>query len=381
MHELVYVLTVEAAVFGSLGVLLAAQRWNVLQWSDTESLPVFSSSLVLMFAYAQVLLLLGCAIAVGKFGELTFGVMDACARSAGRLATAAVLSACYVAALLVMTDASEPHLVPCFLAHLFGSSCTAAKPVLWSYSIYFSVLLPVWALVAGLQVTAAGMCKNPKQVSRARLLTANSAFLLTFMVNTSLRDNVGCRHACGEVLLPENQNTEVDRNLLFLIGSLCLSDVLAECLLHFYRVHPLALLSPSNAYAVRGTTAFYVLHAGQVLGVFFYHRVAVRTELQLPSVLMYVHTGIAGVLCVLDIVQVLVHHPVAKQQTQQPASEPQRETLLDRLQTQQTQLVQEPLSNKPFEVDHRSRRKFMMTFNGRSRWPAVLDVPNQKKST
>ena len=87
MHELVYVLTVEAAVFDSLGVLLVAQRWNVLEWSAAESWPVFSSSLVLIFAYAQVLLILCCAIAVGKFGESTYGVIDACARSAGWLTT------------------------------------------------------------------------------------------------------------------------------------------------------------------------------------------------------------------------------------------------------------------------------------------------------
>ncbi len=212
---------------------LGSPSWNVLQWSDTESFPVFSSTLVLIFAYAQVLLLLCCAIAIGKFGELTYGEMDACARSAGRLTTAAVLSACYVTVMLMLTDVSEPHLVPCFLAHLLGSSCTAAKPVLWSYSIHFAVLLPVWALAACLQVTAAGMCKNPKRTSRARLLTANSEFLLTFLVNTSLRDNSGCRQGCGEVLVPENKNMYVDRNLLLLMGSLCLSDLLSECLLYF----------------------------------------------------------------------------------------------------------------------------------------------------
>ena len=85
---------------------------------------------MLIFAYAQVLLLLCCAIAIGKFGELTYGEMDACARSAGRLTTAAVLSACYVTVMLMLTDLPEPHLGTGFLSPLFGRMSTARKPVL-----------------------------------------------------------------------------------------------------------------------------------------------------------------------------------------------------------------------------------------------------------
>ena len=221
------------------------------------------------------------------------------------------------------------------------------------------------------------MCEDPRRTSRTRLLSSNSAFLLTFLVNTSLRENVGCRQGCREVLVPENKNVSIDNNLLFLMGSLCLSDLLAECLVHSSSIRPLALLSASSRYSVRGTTAFCVLHIGPVLGVFCFHR------------LVYVHTSLAGTPCLLDIVQVLVHKPVIKQSTQKQVTEPPREMSAEtpdagaaqRLQPGAAQRLQMPLSNKPFEVDSRSRRKFMMTFTGRSRWPAVRDVPAQKKTT
>jgi hypothetical protein len=81
--------------------------------------------------------------------------------------------------------------------------------------------------------------------------------------------------------VPENKDVSIDNNLLFLMGSLCLSDLLAECLVHSSSILPLALLSASSRDSVRGTTAFCVLHMGQVLGVFFFHR------------LVYVHTSLA----------------------------------------------------------------------------------------
>ena len=107
MHELVYVLTVESFVFGLLGVLLIAQRWNIMQWPEDRAWPVFSSCLVLIFSYSLFQIVLCCVIAVGRFGVLTHSLMDACARSSGRLVTPAVLSVCYVSALLYISHQQQ----------------------------------------------------------------------------------------------------------------------------------------------------------------------------------------------------------------------------------------------------------------------------------
>ena len=102
-------------------------------------------------------------------------------------------------------------------------------------------------------------------------------------------------------------------------------------------------------------------------------------QLRLPPELVYAHTGLAGILCVIDIVQVLMHPPCPKQATQQRPHQAALPETPQREQASVGELLQMP--NKAFELDNRSRRKFMMTFTGRTRWPAVLDVPAQKKST
>lgn len=385
MHELVYVLTVEAVVFGFLGTQLVAQRWNTLEWSPAESIPVLSSSLVLMFAYAQVLLVLSCALAVGKFGMASYGVMDACARSAGRVATVAMLSAGYVAALLLIVKASEPEVLNCFLTQLFGTNCSAANQVLWTYSVYLAVLLPVWALVGGLQLTASAMCKYPKRTSRCRVLSANSAFVLAYLVNSSLRTNVGCSPACAQVFANTTGGnattaaplkvTMVHTNLLFLTGSLCFSDFLAEFVMYRPTVNPLALLGVRANYSIRSPIIFSCLRIAQVLGVFLFIMFATE-EPEFPSQLLYVHTSLAGVLCVFDIVEVVLEKASFTKKTPAPATNTQQQGPAEMA----GQRLPAPQA-KAFEVGERSRRKFMMTFTGRSRWPAVMNVPPQKKTT
>lgn len=388
MHELVYVLTIEAAVFGMVGAILVAQRWNVLEWSSSESPPVFSSSLLFIFAYAELLLIVCCALAASNLGTSTLGVMDACARSAGRLCTAAVLSIVLVTLLLVSTHVSEPDVLACFLTQLLGTSCTAASSVLWSYSIYLSVLLPVWALVAGLLVTAAGMCKNPEIASRARLLSINSAFVLTYHVHNSLRSNTGCMRECGGTDVAQQDTFIISKDLLFLLGGLCVSDVVAEYSVTCKTVRPFAFLSvistllnmigvpimPFNSIAtISGVQFFCIMHFSQVLCVVSFWWVLSQ---QLPLVVIIVYSALAALACIFDVIDVVVSdlhkQEMLKNKEKAHTSEPSE--------ARQQEIVAAPRS-QAFEVDTRSRRKFMMTFNGRSRWPTVLNVPSQKKTT
>jgi hypothetical protein len=75
MHELVYVLTVEAFCFGLLAVILIAQTFDVFDLGANKVWPVLSTSLFLILVYVLVLLLTCCAISVGKFGVLAHGMM------------------------------------------------------------------------------------------------------------------------------------------------------------------------------------------------------------------------------------------------------------------------------------------------------------------
>ena len=271
MHEPVYVLTVEAVVFGLLGVVLVAQRLDVAQFPAGTAWPVFSSCIVLMLAYAQVLLSLCCAIAIGQFGALAHGMMDACARSAGRLASAAVLTVCYVAALLLISNNTgsvkllrEQNSVQCLLAQLCGTICASDGPVLWSYGVYLAVLLPVWALVASLQGAAAGMCKDESRASHGRLLCINIAYLLTYHVNYTLRMNVRCNQACHGAAVTQLFRVLLRIQVNFLPG-------------------------------IPSADVFCLLRLGQLLAVFFFN---FRAATPLPWQLLVAHISESSIYSV-----------------------------------------------------------------------------------
>jgi hypothetical protein len=231
MHELVYVLTVESIVFGLLGVMLVAQRWEVFESPQATAWPVLSTCILLIFGYSQVLLALCCGIAIGKFGSLTHSLMHACARSAGRLVSSAVLSVCYVSILLLISEHKKQQSMQCFLKQLSGTSCAPGSAILWSYNVYFAVLLPVFLFVAALQLTAAGMCKDELRASRGRLLCINIAYLFAYHVNYMLNVNIRCKQACSGALVTEPAALIFCKEVLYFAGALCVSDILSETVL------------------------------------------------------------------------------------------------------------------------------------------------------
>ena len=378
MHELVYVLTVEALIFGLLGVVLVAQRFNVFQWPLGETWPVFASCVMFVLAYAQVLLMLCCSIAVAGLGALSLGVMDACARSAGRLASTAVVSVIYVAGLLLIYKQTEPQTAGCYLNQLWGTSCSGA--VLWSYGVYLAVLLPVWALVAGLQVTSASMCKDVKKAARKRLLCVNCAYLIVYNVNSTLHKNGACLLACTSVKTPRplsESKLELDRDLLFFVMALFVGDVIVEGLMQHR-----TLLTAGFASVVR------CLQLGAVP---VFNQYSVKP---LPWQLLAAHLSLGGLLCLLDVLEVLVPYvtahdaaataaatAAAAEETANKAREEEDAVLALETRGKRQAAAIGGKQNKPFEVDSGSRRKFMLTFTGKTRWPTMLNVPSVKKTT
>jgi len=123
---------------------------------------------------------------------------------------------------------------------------------------------------------------------------------------------------------------------------------------------------------ISGVVIFCVLRLAQLLSVVIFNWVA-ESSLQLPWQLMVVHVSLASVLCLLDIVQVVIEHA----HTQKPSAmlvEQNQQTVIKQ-DASIEEVVPVPRSLKPFEVDTKSRKKFMMTFTGRSRWPTMLDLP------
>ena len=124
---------------------------------------------------------------------------------------------------------------------------------------------------------------------------------------------------------------------------------------------------------------FGILRLAQLLSVVIFNSFA-ESQLQLPWQLMVAHISLASILCLLDIVQVVIEYANTQSVSVELAE--------SKLTAQQTGLkagcdaVEEvmPRSLKAFEVDPKSRKKFMMTFTGETRWPAVLNIATAKKS-
>jgi hypothetical protein len=270
--------------------------------------------------------------------------------------------------------------------------------------VYFAVLLPVWALVAALLVTAAGMCKDEQRASRGRLLCINIAYMLALNVNYILRMNVRCKQACNGEPVTKAVELKICKEVIFFAGALCVSDIFAETALVRHTVlrlqagrgrgklqNELQNELPNelqnvekNTIRLSGVFIFCFLRVAQVLSVFFFNSFT-ATELQLPWQLIVAHISLASILCLLDVVQVVIEYANLESASVEPA---ESNLAAQQIAAQQTVLqagvdaVQQavPRSLKAFELDPKSRKKFMMTFTGKTRWPAVLNIPQAKKS-
>lgn len=380
MYEIVYVLTVESTIFFMVAVILVAQHWDVFASSQDAAWPVLSSSLLLILAYSQVLLLLCCAIGVGQFGSLTYSLMDACARTAGRLVTCCVLSVGYVAALLLMSEHKDQQSMQCLLMQLFGTSCAAGTNVMWTFNTYFAVLIPVLLFVAALQITAAGMCKDERRKSRGRLLCVNIPYILTYYVNYMLLKNVRCKQACSGATISVAASMIFCKEILFLVGALCVSDIVAETVLvrHSVQLYSargrgitvMPFIEQYMTMRISGVFVFGLLRVAQVLSIVIFNWFA-EASLQLPSQLVLVHVILASVLAFLDVVQVVKEYA----QPQKSSVEiPDNQIVTDLKSDSNISNIagQVARNHKAFEVDTKHRK--LLTFTGRSRWPAMLNV-------
>ena len=369
MNELVYVLTVEALVFGTLCTILVAQRIDVFDWPPEHTWPVFSTCMQLILWYGAGLQMLCCFLAAGHdeksaislnadHHEIASNIQNACARSAGRLSTAVLLNLIYVGTLSVLYETDQRF---CVLCQLWGKTCAQSQTFVGSrsYGVYLAVLLPVTALQVGLLITASGMCKLHNCYPCRRLCTAHCAFLLTIHVNYSLRQNTGLLSHCRSAVVASDASKMVmsDR-VLGLAVMLCCLDILAD-------MH--ASLKP------RGYRRFGCIHLLQLISVVAFHLLYDEESLPLP--LFAAHLGLSLLLAVLDVFELrsLVNLPAVV-----PASGPSLTSVktLNDVEPSAPPLTVDKRS--AFEVEPARRRRFVLAFNNKSRWPSA--PPTMKKT-
>jgi hypothetical protein len=202
MNEWIYVLTVEALVFGLLGTLVTAQRLDVLTWPEDETWPVFGTSILAILAYSLSLLVICSVITASRLGSLAEDVCHAFSRSAGRLVTVAGLWVIFQSTVVYAND--KRHW-PLLLCQLWGTTCKDPGAVLWaySYSMYLAVLLPLLVWCGGLQIVASGKLVSDKitrKTSARRILTMNVLSILLLHSTYTIQENfsLGCEQGCPE---------------------------------------------------------------------------------------------------------------------------------------------------------------------------------------
>ena len=372
MNELVYVLAVEALVFGALCTVLVAQRVNIFSWQPDKTWPVFASSLQVLLLNAHVLLLVCCFVAAGAFESFAVDVRDACARSAGRLATAPILASAYVAGVLALrSNAGE-----CVLCQLLGTSCV--EPVAaWSlsYTTYLAVLLPVAALQAALLLSASGMCKE-KRVSPRRVTTAHCAVLIALQVHSTLERNA--------TQLPGSCKTSAEQNKLSAAHA---SEPMLHVLILFFVLYALDATADFAASLVIAGRA-----AGRLPLFFSLCRAAALAapwalcmlwdEEMLPFQILLAHTALALLLAAFDIADVWLNHfIVLETQASAAAHDEKLPGIKEEEQTKSVKassaLLLPPKTTaalSAFEIEPARRRRFVLEFNNKSRWPVQAAV-------
>lgn len=377
MNELVYVLAVEALVFGALCTVVLAQRLDVFHWPADRTWPVLASSLQALLLNAHALVLLCCFVAAGRFASYAPDVRDACARSAGRLATATALGAVYVAVLLAARgDASD-----CVLCQLLGTSCAQPETLFWSasYAAFLAVLLPVAALQAALLVAAAGMCKE-QRVAPRRLATANCALLIAMQVQTALQLSskyLPARCASGSAG-GASQRAPAD---LLAVGS---TPHVIVSIQFFYALDAVADFCASLVLEGRAglylPVFFTVCRAAAVALVWILQPLFSDSGVFPPPAVLLAHSALAAVLAAFDLADVWLKH-VANSRANSRARDQQRLETLHALEhdrrVEVADVAKAPAADPrgrslraAFEVEPARRRRFMLTFNNKARWPA-----------
>jgi hypothetical protein len=214
--------------------------------------------------------------------------------------------------------------------------------------------------------------------------------------------NTRCEQACKGDAVTQPIELIVNKEILYLTGILSFVDILAETFLmrrtvyHFpvdldRRMFEGKLQDVDNkGIHISGLLVFCVLRVLQLICVIFFNWSADEL-IQLPWQLMTVHVIFASVLCLLDIVQVVIEYAHTRQTLQNLVDQTAHATALAVLKSDAsvTEIVQSNRSHKPFEVDtahmqnmQKTRKKFNLTFAGRSRWPVDLEgFATDKKST
>ena len=366
MSEQTYVFTVEALIIGLCNVNLVAQRWDVFTWPLGRTWPVLGTTVLILLAYAQLLLSLACFIKISNLTALSLEICEALARCVGRFCTMSVGVVIYMSCIVWVKPKNEWALTLC---QFWGTGCReAGNSQIWSYSysIYLGILLPCLALQAGLQIIAASSLKLTHYAPR-RILSLNGLFLLTLHGAHTLNENYieACDGANGEcrtnpvtnmTYFSTSKNIEAktitSSMLLFLAFFFVCSDIATDICA--------ALVTKHNKVAV---IAFILCRLLQVVAI---PMVVFALHFDFPPSLTITHIGLATFVAILDVSDVGTQYfkaPVDNKETEQADEEKDTDEEAE-------DIGEKPLSaNSAFTLEAVRRKRFVFSVGNKTKWP------------
>jgi hypothetical protein len=201
MNEWVYVLSVESVIFLLVATVITAQQFDVFAYPNNKTWPVLGTTILSFLAYCFFLLVIAIFCVISNYGEILKEFQNACVQTILRLLLIIVV---WVTCTFFDIWQHEKHDWPLFLCQLYGVNCNDAGHVLWemTYSIYLSVLLPIFIICATLQMSVAGSLKklpidadNKSLSAPRRCIALQCIFVLIVMYCSTIDENFAL--ACG----------------------------------------------------------------------------------------------------------------------------------------------------------------------------------------
>jgi hypothetical protein len=365
MNEWVYVLTVEALIFGLLSTILTAQRIDVFTWPKGHTWPVFGTGVLLVLAYSLSLVLICNFIKASRLHSLAEDISHALARSAGRLVTVTTLWVIFQSVSVYTFDKRDWLLVLC---QLWGTTCNNPGAVFWelSYSVYLSVLLPLLAWFGGLQVVVCGRLASEKlaiKTSTRRITNINILSILLIMSAYTIKENfsVACKDECpvgpdNLTIFDQQPGAKRVMSMRVLLIALCFlcTDVLTGVMASFvYDGHSRIILG-----------LLIIVQMVQISALPFIVKVL---GVALPETIMWVVFGLACALGLMDVCEVCArwfkNHTSFRMSHTVGDHEQEEETVKDSIYTPVN------TANTAFSIEKNTRKRFQLSLGGKGMWP------------
>ena len=377
MTEWVYVLTVEAFIFGLLSTVLTAQRADVFTWPKDNTWPVLGTSVLVVLLYSLLLVLICVFVKASRLESLTEEVSHAAARSTGRLVAAATLWVVLQSAAVYTLETRDWLIVLC---QLWGTTCKNPGSVLWefSYSVYLAVLLPLFAWFGGMQVVVSGKLASEqilKISGTRRSMITNITIVLYLMSSYTLDENfkIACKGGCpansdGQTVFDQQPGaTRVlsIRVLLVAVFFVC-TDVVTGVLAPLMRDNSPRIL-------------LFVLVITYAVQIAALPVIVTTMNVNVHPTILWVCFGLACLFGLMDIGEASADWVSSREMSY--AGDESKTT--DNELSQNTQTLFGPLKipekTTPFSIDRPNRKRFHLALGGKGMWPFIQAQSSIKK--